>query len=148
MTMKPTIQKATGIFVGILALFSAGCINQPTVPSLPETAYTTIATDAVNQLAALYPPAKTHFVLKANDNTVFNNAVKSQLRHSGYALQESTETTPAKTEAKQLTYVLDPLTDVAFFGYYRLSLSIDEAQLSRLYDANQLTQPNYWSYRK
>ena len=148
MTMKPNIQTATGIVVGILALFSAGCANQPTVPALPEKAYTAIATDAAKQLATLYPPAKTHFVLKANDNTLFNNAVKHQLRNSGYALHESTETTPAKTKAKQLTYVLEPLTDMAFYGYYRLSLSIDEAQLSKLYDANNLTKPDYWSYRK
>jgi hypothetical protein len=134
--------------VGILVLFNAGCANQLTVPALPETAYTAIANDAAKQLATLYPPAKTHFVLKANDNTLFNNVVKHQLRNSGYALHESTETAPAKTEAKQLTYMLDPLTDVAFYGYYRLSLSIDAAQLSRLYDANDLTKPNYWSYRK
>ncbi|MDO9187782.1 MAG: hypothetical protein Q7W13_17375 [Bacteroidia bacterium] len=146
--MKPTIQTATGIFMDILALFSAGCANQPTVPALPETAYTAIAADAVNQLAALYPPAKTHFLLKANDNTLFNNAVKRQLRNGGYALHESTGEVPANSDAKQLTYVLDPLTDVAFYGYYRLTLSIDEAQLSRLYDANNLSKPNYWSYRK
>jgi hypothetical protein len=146
--MKPTIQIATGIVVGILALFSAGCVNQTTAPALSETAYTAIATDTAKQLATLYPPAKTHFVLKANDNTLFNNAVKHQLRNSGYALHENTEAAPAKTEAKQLTYVLDALTDVAFYGYYRLSLSIDETQLSRLYDVNNLTKPNYWSYRK
>ncbi|MDP1773601.1 MAG: hypothetical protein Q8L15_15120 [Methylobacter sp.] len=146
--MKPNIQTATGIVVGILALFSAGCANQTTVPGLPETAYTEIATDAAKQLATLYTPAKTHFVLKANDNTLFNNAVKRQLRNSGYALHESTEAAPEKTEAKQLTYVLDALTNVAFYNYYRLTLSVDEAQLSRLYDANNLTKPNYWSYRK
>ena len=146
--MKTTIQTAMGMFVGILALFSPGCVVQPTASALPEIAYTSIAADAVKQLAALYPPAKTHFVLKANDNALFNNAVKHQLRKSGYALHESSETTPAKTEAKQLTYVLDALTDVAFYNYYRLTLSVDEAQLSRLYDANNLTKPNYWSYRK
>jgi hypothetical protein len=148
MTMKPTIQTATGIFVGILALLSTGCAYQPTVPALPQTAYTMIATDAVKQLAFLYPPAKTHFILKANENTLFNDAVKRHLRNTGYALHESTEAMPKRTEAKQLTYVLDPLTDVTFYGYYRLTLSIDEAQLSRLYDANNLTKPNYWSYRK
>jgi hypothetical protein len=148
MTMKPNIQTATGIFVGILILFSAGCANQPTVPALTEAAYTSIAADAVNQLAVLYPPAKTHFVLKTDDNTLFNNTVKHQLRNSGYALHESTEAAPAKTEAKQLTYVLDALTDVAFYGYYRLTFSLDKAQLSRLYDANNLSKPNYWSYRK
>jgi hypothetical protein len=148
MTMKPTTQIPLGMLVGILTLLTTGCVVQPTVPALPEIAYTAIAADAVNQLVNLYPPAKTHFVLKANDNTLFKDAVKHQLRKSGYALHESTETTPAKPEAKQLTYVLDPLTDVAFYNYYRLTLSVDEAQLSRLYDANNLTKPNYWSYRK
>ena len=146
--MKPIIHSAVGLVVGISTLFCAGCVNQPMIPALPETANTTIATDAAKQLSILYPPAKTHFVLKANDNTSFNNAVKRQLRNSGYALHESTEVAPEKADAKHLTYVLDALTDVAFYGYYRLTLSIDEAQLSRLYDANNLTKPNYWSYRK
>lgn len=142
--MNPFIQTV----MGMLTLFLAACANQPSVPVLPEMAYTAIATDAVNQLAALYPPAKTHFVLKPNENTLFNNAVKRQLRNSGYALHDSTGVAPTKTDAKQLTYVLDALTDVSFYGYYRLTLSIDEAQLSKLYDPNQLTKPNYWSYRK
>lgn len=146
--MNPIFQTTAGLLVGIITLFSVGCANQPTVPALPETAYTTIANDAVNQLAALYPPAKTHFVLKPSENALFNNAVKHELRNCGYALYESTEVVPEKTEAQQLTVVLDALTDLAFYGFYRLTLSINDAQLSRLYDANQLTQPNYWSYRK
>ena len=135
--------------VGILFLLSA-CADQTLVPPLSESAFTTIAKDASEQLATLYPPALTHLVLKADAGTLFDNRFKSQLRHCGYALDEIKEDAAAipKSGGKQLSYVLDALTNVAQYGYYRLTLNIGDEQLSRLYDANNLSKPNYWSYRK
>lgn len=143
--MKPDLITANGLVL----LFLSACAHQPLTPSLPETAFTTIAKDATGQLASLYPPAQTHFVLELDEGNVFDKRFKSQLRISGYALYETQDDAAAlKPGGKKLSYLLDALTDVSQYGYYRLTLTIGEAQLSRLYDANDLGKPNYWSYRK
>lgn len=131
-----------------LLLLSA-CANQALVPPLPEKAYITIAEDATHQLTSLYPPAQTHFILATVNNNVFDRQFKALLRNSGYALQEAQENvTDLNPKRQRLSYVLDSLRDVSHYSYYRFTLNIGEAQLSRLYDANDLKKPNYWSYRK
>lgn len=134
--------------VSFLFLLSA-CANQNSVPPLPEKAYQSIAEDATQQLVRLYPPAQTHFVLAAHDQTLFDRQFKTLLRNKGYAIHETQEITDnLKTKGKRFAYILDALSDVSNYGFYRLTLAIDEAQLSRLYDANDLKKPNYWSYRQ
>ncbi len=112
-------------------------------------ALTSIAKDATVQLANLYPPAQTHLVLESSGGRqVFEDKFKSQLRQSGYALHETTDKSQGQPHGKQLAYILDAMTDMSHYGYYRLTLNIGDEQLSRLYDANDLSKPNYWSYRK
>lgn len=142
--MRPALITASALY---LLLLSA-CANQSLVPPLPETAFTTIAKDATGQLATLYPPAQTHFVLESGEGNVFDKRFKSQLRNTGYALHETEDAANHKSGGKQLSYILDALTDVSQYGYYRLTLNIGDEQLSRLYDANDLSKPNYWSCRR
>ena len=134
----------------LLPFFLSSCADQALVPPMPETALTTIAHDATGQLTRLYPPAQTHFVLESSGKSMFDAKLKNQLRQSGYALHETEEDSNAHLNSggKQLSYVLDALNDVSHYGYYRLTLTIGKEQLSRLYDANDLSKPNYWSYRQ
>lgn len=135
--------------ISLLVLWLSGCARQAILPPLPETAINSIAKDAIGQLTSLYPPAQTHFVLEPGGRDLLGNQLKSELRHCGYALHENQESATANIPGgKKLSYILDALTDVSHYGYYRLTLNIGEAQLSRLYDANDLSKPNYWSYRK
>ena len=144
--MKPVLIMVVSLFFVLLS----GCAQQAVMPPLPETALTTIAKDASGQLVTLYLPAQTHLLLKSDEGNIFGKRFKSQLRNSGYALHEFEENTIAvpKSGGKPLTYVLDALTDMSHYGYYRLTLTIGDAQLSRLYDANDVSKPNYWSYRQ
>jgi Conjugal transfer protein TrbH len=132
----------------LLVLWLSSCAQPAMMPPMPETALLSIAKDATGQLASLYPPAQTHLVLETGGRQVFDDKFKSQLRQSGYALHETTDKTQGQPQGKRFAYILDALTDVAHYGYYRLTLNIGDEQLSRLYDANDLSKPNYWSYRK
>jgi len=128
--------------IGVVGL--SACVHEPVLPRLSEQAYLAIAKDATQQLARLYPPAKTHLVLKSRSETLFDKSLIDQLRKQGYALHDGTAN-PA--EAQQLSYILDALTDFTSYGYVRMTLTIDQAQLSRLYDSQDLGQPNTWTYR-
>jgi Conjugal transfer protein TrbH len=143
--MNLTLNIAGSLFV----LWLSGCAQQAMMPPLPETAVNTIAKDATGQLTSLYPPAQTHFVVEQGGSDLFGNQFKSELRNCGYALHETQKgATTNKSGSKPLSYILDAMTDMSHYGYYRLTLNIGEKQLSRLYDANELTKPNYWSYRQ
>ena len=133
--------------VSFLLLLSS-CANQALVPPMPETALISIAQDATGQLVSLYPPAQTHLVLESDGRNVFGDKFENQLRQSGYALYEMTDKSQGQPQGKSFAYILDALNDVSHYGYYRLTLNIGDEQLSRLYDANDLSKPNYWSYRK
>lgn len=133
----------------VLGLWLSGCAQQALMPALPETAVNTIAKDAIGQLASLYPPAQTDFFLEPGGRDLFGNRFRRELRKSGYAVHETQgDAATNKSGSKPLSYILDAMTDVSHFGYYRLTLTIGDKQLSRLYDANELTKPNYWSYRQ
>lgn len=133
--------------VSFLFLLSS-CAHQTLVPPMPETALTAIAQDATGQLASVYPPAQTYLVLESDGRNLFDDKFKSLLRQRGYALHEMTDKSQGQPQGKHFAYILDAFNDVAHYGYYRLTLTVDDAQLSRLYDANDLSKPNYWSYRK
>lgn len=134
--------------VVFLFLLSA-CVEQTLVPPLSEIAYKSIAEDATGQLVRLYPPAHTHLLIATQDRTGFDRQFLTLLRNKGYALHETQEIPDnQKQPVKQFAYILDTLPDVSNYGFYRLTLTIDDAQLSRLYDMNALDKPNYWSYRR
>jgi|GEM_PF-3447468 hypothetical protein len=133
----------------LLLFLLPSCAEHTITPPLSEIAYKTIAEDATKQMEQLYPPAYTHLVLANSEKTGFDRQFKTLLRNKGYAIHETKESPEnQKLQGKQFSYLLDGLSDVSHYGYYRLTLKIDNAQLSRLYDANELDHPNYWSYRQ
>jgi hypothetical protein len=136
------VRSRTILYMGVVGL--TACVHEPILPRLSEQAYTAIAKDATQQLARIYPPAKTHLVFESRSDTLFDKSLKDQLRNQGYALHDGKT---KSAEAQQLSYILDALTNFTSYGYVRMTLTIDQAQLSRLYDSQDLSQPNTWTYR-
>jgi hypothetical protein len=144
--------------IGCFAFLMVSCTHQPgrLAPDLSEQTYFSIAENAVAQLIVHYPPAKTRLIIETGALDAFHQALIKQLRHSGYAIDEksnpSTESTAQEpslpAEGLHLTAIVNPLTDLSFYGLYRLTLKIDNAELSRLFDRNHLDQAQYWTYRR
>lgn len=118
-----------------------------------------LAADAVQQLAALYPPARTRFELQHPAADPFGQALLQLLRQKGYALREfapaSSRSAPVAAAASSqasadpaapavlpLRYVLDPAGDS---DLYRLSLWVGQQALTRPYLArNGTVAAGYW----
>ncbi|MBA4143563.1 MAG: hypothetical protein H0X43_11325 [Nitrosospira sp.] len=81
----------------LLCAVLAGCAGLPT-PKHPENRNIAsdekIATDTVNQLARLYPPAKTQFNLIIIEPRDFGTILASRLRAKGYAVAETIKKSP------------------------------------------------------
>lgn len=99
-----------------------------------------LAREAVQQLAILYPPAKTRLELKQATPDAFGQALVLMLREQGYALLEFAPAT-AKTLAAAasasaeptglpLRYVLDQTGDS---NLYRLTLLVGNQSITRPY---------------
>ena len=99
-----------------------------------------LARDAVKQLAVLYPPAKTRFVLKQATPDGFGLALVATLREQGYAVVEYPQEAKAEGLASQasarvapalpLGYILDHAGDPEV---YRLTLLVGPQSLTRAY---------------
>jgi hypothetical protein len=78
----------------VLAFILAGCASlQETRQQDRNTlADDKIALDATNQLARLYPPAKTRFNLSVTDPKDFGQVLAAKLRAKGYAVSETVKT--------------------------------------------------------
>lgn len=123
----------------LMALLLAGCAAQPPAPSsalLPDAKHSGwLAEQAADQLARLYPPATTRFALQPQSGDPFGPALESALRAHGYALAtQAAAAAPGRpqdgAESLPLAYVLDQPLDAAT---YRLTLDVNRARLSRLY---------------
>lgn len=144
--------------IGCFAFLMVSCAHQPDrmAPDLSEQTYSSIAEYAVAQLIVHYPPAKTQLIIETGALDAFHQVLMKQLRHSGYAIDEKTKPSTESTapelslppEGLHLSAIWDPLTDLSFYGLYRLTLKIDNAELSRLFDRNHLDQAQYWTYRR
>lgn len=81
-------------FAILLSTFLAGCagLQGPRHPENRNVAFDEkIATDTVNQLARIYPPAKTQFNLVLAYPHGFGMMLADKLRIRGYAVSESAE---------------------------------------------------------
>lgn len=103
--------------------------------------------DAVNKLVALYPPALTRFSLRHAAADPFGTVLVATLRAKGYALQEyKSAPKPGaadKSASRALSYVFD---QPAGTGLYRVTLTIDDQSLSRVYKATggSVAAAGYW----
>lgn len=131
-----------------------------------------IATDTVNQLARLYPPAKTQFSLVVSDPAGFGGLLADKLRARGYALTETAEKTPlippntfggmfspkpagaddmpAKPSARQGGISLRYVLDHSGKDYSRISMVIGGAVLARAYliDHGALSAAGAWTFKE
>jgi hypothetical protein len=132
----------------------AGCATSPPPPAFgnfvtsPDAVHSKkIAADAVKQLEALYPPARTRFNLQQVTPDPFGTALVTNLRARGYALLEMPTAAPAQPKELRkdaatraasspdnmtLSYVLDRPVDL---NLYRVTLVIGEKSLSRVYQS-------------
>ncbi|SCX39185.1 hypothetical protein [Nitrosospira sp. Nsp1] len=80
------------LLIALLCACLGACAFQPLTRGNPFAALDEkIATDTVNQLARLYPPAKTQFSLVVSDPESFGALLADRLRAKGYVLSEKTE---------------------------------------------------------
>lgn len=131
---------ARNILAAALVLALAGCASTPRTAA-PQGNYlpdgidqSRLAADAVRQLAALYPPARTSLSLQQPANDPFGAALLKGLRASGYSVAE-VPATPAKAVGSAqaqprmpLYYVADPAGPV-----YRVMLTVGSESLTRAY---------------
>ncbi len=112
-----------------------------------------LAAAAARQLAMLYPPGHTRFVLQQAVSDGFGQPLAADLRARGYALQEfkaaasgaadSAAAPPAADAGVPLGYLLD---QAAGPGLYRISLRVGSQTLTRVYQAHdgQLAPAGAW----
>jgi hypothetical protein len=133
---------ARNILAAALVLALVGCVSTPRTTA-PQGNYlpggidqSRLAADAVRQLAALYPPARTSLSLQQPASDPFGAALLKGLRASGYAVAEvpAVPAKPAGAPQAQagtpLYYVVDPAGPV-----YRVMLTVGSESLSRAYVA-------------
>jgi hypothetical protein len=80
------------LLITLLCACLGACAFQPLTRDNPFASLDEkIATDTVDQLARLYPPAKTQFSLVVSDPESFGALLADRLRAKGYALSEKAE---------------------------------------------------------
>jgi len=158
------------IIAALLSLTLAGCATTaPYGNYLGQSAgvdQTQLATEAVDQLVTLYPPARSRFELQQPTPDTFGLALVRGLRDKGYAVLEyqqpaapaaTTATTasqeveaaepvvnvPNQAQTYPLRYVVDEAADL---NLYRLTLLVGNQSLTRPYVSQngELLPAGYW----
>lgn len=129
----------------LLVIALSGCATTGTgqygnfVPPTAAADQQQLARDVVQQLATLYPPAKTRFDLQHATPDPFGQALVLTLRESGYALLEFDKTGPQATTAAgapaspaglPLRYVFDQAGES---NLYRLTMLVGNQSITRPY---------------
>ncbi|MDD2767962.1 MAG: conjugal transfer protein TrbH [Methylococcus sp.] len=139
------------------AIHLAGCAAQPSYGNftrLSEGAGHQLAADTVQQLAALYPPARTHFQLIRTDQDAFGAALSEALRAKGYALEDAappaklwqrwwSKPNPMAEDGLALRYVVDRQAGA---DLYWVKVTVGNASLTRAYrlQDNALVAAGAW----
>lgn len=140
-----------------LILTTSGCATVSPYGSFlqdPAAVEPQIATDAVSQIAALYPPAKIRFAIQHPTPDPFGTALVAGLREQGYAIQEfnpkhagGAQGGDTATAGLPLRYVLDQAGDPRL---YRLTVLIGDQAISRPYKRAEsgIVAAGYWARRQ
>lgn len=136
--------------IAFITLILEGCAHQAPLGNFannPAAIDRLIAGDAVKQIVALYPPAKTRFELKQPTPDAFGNGLVSGLRKQGFALMEFHQEKTNRS-ALPLSYVLDKTRGET--ALYRLTLMIGEQSIARPYrDLKSTVVPaGTWSHKE
>lgn len=145
------------IFAALFVLALGGCATTGQygnfVPPTATVDQQQIAREAVQQLAVLYPPAKTRLELQQATPDAFGQALVLTLRERGYALlefnpasakaQATAASEPASPAALPLRYVLDQAGDS---NLYRLTLLVGHQSITRPYlvQDGSFAPAGYW----
>ena len=141
----------------LLVLALSGCATTGQygnfVPPTAAVDQQQLAREAVQQLAVLYPPAKTRLELQQATPDAFGQALVLTLRERGYALLEfdpasaKAQATAASSSASPaglpLRYVLDQAGDS---NLYRLTLLVGNQSITRPYlvQDGSFAPAGYW----
>ena len=141
----------------LLVLALSGCATTGQygnfVPPTAAADQQQLAREAVQQLAVLYPPAKTRLELQQATPDAFGQALVLTLRERGYALlefdpasakaQATAASEPASPAALPLRYVLDQAGDS---NLYRLTLLVGHQSITRPYlvQDGSFAPAGYW----
>jgi len=143
-------------FVAVLALALTGCATTSPYGNYLQSATVDqqkLASEAVKQLATLWPPAKTRFELQQATPDAFGQALVLTLRERGYALLEfdpasaKAQATAASSSASPaglpLRYVLHQAGDS---NLYRLTLLVGNQSITRPYlvQDGSFAPAGYW----
>lgn len=148
------------VMTALLTGFLTGCVTVPETPTVGTTIPPTIdpqrlATDAVQQLVALYAPTQTRLDLQQVATDALGQSLLPRLRDEGYAVREFaavSSTDPAAQPATRGTdvgaglpfrYVLD---QVGAADFYQLTLRVGAQSLTRPYQVKDgaLVPAGYW----
>lgn len=103
---------------------------------------TVIATDSVDQLARIFPPAKTRIAFAQPTNDQFGKTLVEQLRQRGYAIREFIKRSPFRSNSAdseeympnetglRFNYVIDRFKES---DTYRISITVDDVTITRAY---------------
>jgi hypothetical protein len=163
----------------LLCLVLAGCVGLEEIRQQNRNALIDdrIAADTVNQLARLYPPAKTQFNLIVTEPREFGEVLAVKLRAKGYAVLETVKTkrvlfadtfagfqqktgqsneahargmeTPAAPAAGQGMELFYTLDTPERGSLHTIMLKVGNAYLSRAYlpDTKGVAAAGAWTYR-
>jgi hypothetical protein len=136
--------------IALITLILEGCVHNAPLGNFannPAAIDQIIADDAVKQIVALYPPAKTSFELKQPTSDAFGNGLVSGLRKQGFALMESRHD-EATISALPLRYVLDKTGGET--RLYRLTVMVGDQSITRPYrEQNSTVVPaGYWAHKE
>lgn len=142
------------VFIVVLALVMSGCAATmgnygSFLPEDQKVVEVKIADDAVKQLIALYPPAKSRFNMKHEAKGVFGITLVRKLREAGYAVEEFTksETAVATGDGLALGYILDV---AGVPDFYRLTMMVGDQSISRPYmrQGADVLPAGYWARKE
>lgn len=145
--------KITSILVLPITFFVlASCATSPYGNFLKNTVTLNqqqIASDTVQQLVTLYPPAKTSFRLEHSCSDQFGQSFVNNLRTQGYALlefgsQEKLKAQTSSTSTLPLSYVIDQTKGMNLF---RITVIVGNQTITRAYhQQDEATVPaGYWT---
>ena len=135
------------IAIAVLALGLAGCSSMRTlygnfVENPEGLNQKEIASDTVEKITELYPPAKTRFELKQPTPDAFGIALVRGLRDRGYDVLLEIQSEATKTHLP-LRYVFDQFIDT---NVYRVTVMIGNQSLTRPYaqQSDGFVPVGYW----
>lgn len=131
------------ILAACLSIVLAGCAttsgNGNYLATATETEQQAIAQEAAKQLATMWPPGRTRFVIAQDTKNPFGTALSKAIRETGYALEEAQPTTESTIQAATppkpasnaipLAYIVDQVDS----SIIRLSMNVGTQTITRPY---------------